>query len=338
MYSPQLLQFNEAFRELRHLLLRLGEALDQAELHKGSVFRLPRLSQSETHLPYQTLEVLTVTGSPARALAIEAYADFYAEGDESTKAVMRLPGALVITPRHLADFLALVADINRVKNTLHEIHESIYPKEPLLRHRMIRQAHPRLMINQVTRVIKLETQPLYSATFTWARKDLLRKLDKHSSAELVGQLRYFLPDQVTEDIPWETRVEQEVQQLLTLPADIDLRYRRPAKPHPMMNLLYEETRPTPRGKQRIKKIRDANIPALIIGSPHVLVGRLKDYNPAKKNAGRRKHRQTQPDPLTPMAPIFLMRKNPSVEVTNDQTAHQPSTSGQGDGDGDSLTT
>lgn len=306
MYAIALLEVGEQIQALLQSMDRLETLIRNSQIHKAVVYRLPRVSQDQTHQPYSHLEVTPLAGATAVGEALAAYRSWYAEGAASTKSVFRLPGALSLTPSDPVAFDACMEDIQAIKFRISELTGSIYPDSPAMRHKVIHEEFPRLVMLQLTRAIKRCDEPLYSCRFTWVRKSSIKRLDKQAAAAEVGQLKAILPNENTQIVPWKARVAQEQRNLLALPSQTGLRLRRPVKAHPMMNLIFEERIETPKGEKRRQKMVDANLPILIVGSPKAKIGALKDFDPDKKVASRGRT-LTADTPITPMKPIYPLR-------------------------------
>lgn len=306
VYAIALLEVGEQIQALFQSLDRLDGLIRDSQIHKAVVYHLPRITQDQTHQPYSRLEVTPLSGSAAVSEALSAYRSWYAEGAASTKSVFRLPGAIALTPADPEAFDACLGEIQAIKLRISELTAGIYPDSPAMRHKVIHEEFPRLVMLQLTRAIKRCDEPLYSCRFTWVRKSSIKRLDKRSAAAEVGQLKAVLPNENSQVVPWKARVAQEQRNLLALPAQTGLRLRRPVKAHPMMNLIFEERILTPKGEKRRQKMVDANLPILILGSPKVKIGALKDFDPDKQVSTRGRTLTTD-TPITPMKPIYPLR-------------------------------
>ena len=69
---------------------------------------------------------------------------------------------------------------------------------------------------------------------------------------------------------WSKMVDQEVYDIRRLPADAQLRIRRPVKTHPMINLLWSDREPR---KQQLK----ASLPLLVCSDKPINVSPLCNY-------------------------------------------------------------
>ena len=78
---------------------------------------------------------------------------------------------------------------------------------------------------------------------------------------------------------WSKMVDQEVYDIRRLPADAQLRIRRPVKTHPMINLLWQDREPR---KQQLK----ASLPLLLCSDTQPAVTHLGHYPPKLRQARR----------------------------------------------------
>jgi DNA replication terminus site-binding protein len=312
MYSHLIIELGELIQQLHNTITAWSETLRASTLHHARVFQLPVISQEQTHQPYPRLPVTQINGEAAFDLALQAYRNFHAEPDASTKSVFRLPGALIVTPGDSHLFAEQFQQIDAIKSRISDVAGCIYPGLPVMRHKVIHQAFPRLVMLQLTRNIKLSDQALFSCRFTWVRKSSIKCLSTREAADMVGRMKSITPQEISQEVPWEDKVASEQHNILTLPARTGLRLRRPVKPHPMINLIHMEMKETPKGERRIQKMVDANLPILIINSPGVRLGTLRDFNPDKAMASRGRT-LTSRHPVTQMTPIYPLKQDPSED-------------------------
>lgn len=109
-----------------------------------------------------------------------------------------------------------------------------------------------------------------------ADKQTINRLSREQVLEMLERSRRYIPA-LSNNEEWSKMVDQEVYDIRRLPADAELRIRRPVKTHPMINLLWLER--TPR-KQQIK----ASLPLLLCSDTPPAVTHLGNYPP---RAGRR---------------------------------------------------
>lgn len=310
MIIEHLTTFGRLMQDLEAAIDALFETLPNHALVQANLFALPRRSQSQTHDPYGPIKAYPLTGLQALERAKTDVREWYAEGEASTKAVLRLPGVLVFDCDPLVVRTALDT-VNHLKRTLHETARLIYPDDAKLRHRTLRQAHPRLVLLQLTRQLHL-FENLFSVRFTWVRKNALVKLDKLKADQLLEKTKQLQTLSPSSDIPWDQRVDLERAHLRTLPSHVKLRYRRPVKPHPMANVSFNEWKVSLKGEpRRVVKMIDANLPFIVISSKPLRVG-WKDYSPVPTTR-RRRSRLTADQPITPLAPLYILTDAPGPD-------------------------
>ena len=69
---------------------------------------------------------------------------------------------------------------------------------------------------------------------------------------------------------WNSLIDREVNDVRRVPADVELRIRRPVKTHPMINLLWSDREPR---KQQLK----ASLPLLVCSDKPINVSPLCNY-------------------------------------------------------------
>ncbi len=136
---------------------------------------------------------------------------------------------------------------------------------------------------------------LQSLGFTWADKQTINRLSREQVLEMLERSRRYIPA-LSNNEEWSKMVDQEVYDIRRLPADAELRIRRPVKTHPMINLLWLER--TPR-KQQIK----ASLPLLLCSDTPPAVTHLGNYPPKSRQA--RRDRKIGGEPIIERLHLYL---------------------------------
>ena len=107
---------------------------------------------------------------------------------------------------------------------------------------LVHTALPGVITLQVYRKLTLLAGELQSLGFTWADKQTINRLSREQVLEMLERSRRYIPA-LSNNEEWSKMVDQEVYDIRRLPADAELRIRRPVKTHPMINLLWLERTP-----------------------------------------------------------------------------------------------
>lgn len=143
---------------------------------------------------------------------------------------------------------------------------------------LVHGALPGVITLQVYRKLTLLTGELHSLGFTWADKQSISRLSREQVLEMLERSRRYVPA-LSSNEEWSKMVDQEVYDIRRLPADVQLRIRRPVKTHPMINLLWQDRAPR---KQQLK----ASLPLLLCSDTQPAVTHLGHYPPKLRQARR----------------------------------------------------
>lgn len=119
-------RFTSTCRELEQQLIVLREQLGHLRLLSGRVFTLPAIEKSKEHDPLSSIEVVQRVGHEAHQAAVAHFTRLFIQqqsGKTSTKAAVRLPGALCysVTEVQSQQTSTLLERINQLKFTLEPI-------------------------------------------------------------------------------------------------------------------------------------------------------------------------------------------------------------------------
>lgn len=261
---------------LEDALARLARLLGQLELLEAHVYPLPAVPQGEEHDPIEAIEVGYLSGEAALAAAVTAFQDHSARPGCSTKATHRLPGWLRF-PANSAPLLhPLLDEINGHKLAFKALVQAAGGRDE--KFELVHGALPGVITLQVYRKLTLLTGELHSLGFTWADKQSISRLSREQVLEMLERSRRYVPA-LSSNEEWSKMVDQEVYDIRRLPADAQLRIRRPVKTHPMINLLWLDREPR---KQQLK----ASLPLLLCSDNPPSVTHLSHYPPKLRQARR----------------------------------------------------
>ena len=261
---------------LEAALARLGQQLSRLPLQEDHVYPLPAVPQGEEHDPIAQIEVGYLSGNEALAAAIAAYQDHSARPGCSTKATHRLPGWLRFPAASASLLRPLLDEINAHKLAFKALVQQAGGRDE--KFELVHQALPGVITLQVYRKLTLLEGELHSLGFTWADKQSISRLSREQVLEMLERSRRYIPA-LSNNEEWSKMVDQEVYDIRRLPADAELRIRRPVKTHPMINLLWQDREPR---KQQLK----ASLPLLLCSDTPPSVTHLGHYPPKLRQARR----------------------------------------------------
>ncbi|MGY4027463.1 DNA replication terminus site-binding protein [Aeromonas rivuli] len=262
--------------ELETLLAELAAQLEQLPLLEAQVYPLPPVLQGKEHEPISQIAVGQLCGEAAREAAIAAYQHHGARPGCSTKSTQRLPGWLRLPARCAAQLSPLVEKINHCKQGFKTLVQQAGGRDE--KFELVHDALPGVITLQIYRQLTLLTGELHSFGFTWADKQTIRRLGREQVITMLERSRHYVP-MLSNPSQWQQMVDQEVYDIRRLPAEAELRIRRPVKTHPMVNLLWRDREPR---KQQIK----ASLPLLLCADDSPLIKPLGHYPPKLRQPRR----------------------------------------------------
>ncbi|MGO4998947.1 DNA replication terminus site-binding protein [Oceanisphaera sp. W20_SRM_FM3] len=303
MTSPDIITTFSPAARLMQVFTALEQALnalnswltEQATLGQvqARCFALPAVAMGDEHEPVSQIQVSPLLGDEALAAALRSYQQWFIQPNHSAKASFRLPGYLLL-PTHLKPQLAQhITQINHLKNQFKAEVQAAGSRDQ--KFALVHNTLPGLITLQVYRHLVLLPQAAARLGFTWANKQIIQKIDKDA---LVAQLMAarLLPPPLTDPQTWLQCVDREIYDVKRLPANTELRLRRPVKTHPMVNVRWQEEI-TPR-QQQVK----AHLPLLLCQDDPPAITELADYPPAQVRARRAASISDQP--LIPRLHIY----------------------------------
>ncbi|MFQ2298319.1 DNA replication terminus site-binding protein [Aeromonas dhakensis] len=283
----------QQMERLEEALARLADQLTQLELLEAHVYPLPAVAQGEEHEPIDTITVGYLDGEEALAATLAAYRDHSARAGCSTKATHRLPGWLRLPAASAPLLRPLIDEINECKLTFKALVQQAGSRDE--KFELVHRALPGVITLQVYRKLTLLEGDLHSLGFTWADKQSINRLSREQVLEMLERSRRYVPA-LSDNEEWSKMVDQEVYDIRRLPADAELRIRRPVKTHPMINLLWLDREPR---KQQIK----ASLPLLLCSDSPPAVTHLGHYPPKLRQA--RRDRKIGGEPVIERLHLYL---------------------------------
>ncbi|MEG0007269.1 MAG: DNA replication terminus site-binding protein [Aeromonas sp.] len=261
---------------LEDALAHLARLLAQLEPLEAHVYPLPAVPLGKEHDPIDTIEVGYLSGEAALTATLAAYQDHSARPGCSTKATHRLPGWLRFPAASAGQLAPLIEEINGHKLTFKTLVQAAGGRDE--KFELVHSALPGVITLQVYRKLTLLQGELHSLGFTWADKQSISRLTREQVLEMLEHSRRYVPA-LSDNEEWSKMVDQEVYDIRRLPADVELRIRRPVKTHPMINLLWQDREPR---KQQLK----ASLPLLLCSDTQPSVTHLGHYPPKLRQARR----------------------------------------------------
>lgn len=297
---PVAIDLQRTMEQLLAAIAELKRLISDAPLVAARVFELPLPAASNEQEPTSRIPVRTVEGQEALELALRAYDCFHAIAGQDTRSVYRLPGILCLNPASPQAILDQLGTINQLKTDFLCLVRQLPDRKT--RFEVIHRLLPMALTLQITRQIQGYAEPVKSATFTWGRKSALRCVTRDEVIELLDDMRDHQPANLDPET-WERLLDQDIDNVNSLPADVQLRYRRELKVRPLCNLLLDDGR---------KWLREANLPILLLGKGDALrLGQLVDYDPdsdAPRRGRKGDQRQTEQERILVHLPIYRVRE------------------------------
>lgn len=297
--APVAIDLQRTMEQLLGAIAKLKRLVSEAPLVAARVFELPLPVADNDEVPASVIPVRVVEGQDALVLALQAFDCFHAIAGQDTRSVYRLPGVICLNPAEPQAILDQLGAINQLKTDFLCLVRQLPDRKT--RFEVIHRLLPMALTLQITRQIQGYAEPVKSATFTWGRKSALRCVTRDEVIELLDDMRDHQPANMTPDT-WERLLDQDIDKVNSLPADVALRYRRELKVRPLCNLLLADGR---------KWLREANLPILLLGKGDALrLGQLVDYDPdsdAPRRGRKGDQRQTEQERILVHLPIYRVR-------------------------------
>ncbi|PSJ47160.1 DNA replication terminus site-binding protein [Zobellella taiwanensis] len=292
-------QLRDTLLQLENAMADLGQWLRHSagEHPDAACYLLPDTPLGQEHEPIDTIAIQgRLTGRDALEASINAYTRWHLQPDCSAKASFRLPGYICLPAGAAPELAPRIEHINRLKQSFRDQVQQLGSRDR--KFALVHDTLPGLITLQVYRKLVLLPRPAARLGFTWANKQIIRKLDK---SELVGQLTQarLTPPPLVDAQTWQQCVDREIYDVKRLPPGVELRLRRPVKTHPMVNVRWmEENQPR---QQQFK----AHLPLLLCQDSPARVTPLGDYPPARRR--QRRAAEIDGEPLIPRLHIYPYR-------------------------------
>ncbi|MGK3127820.1 DNA replication terminus site-binding protein [Pantoea sp. C8B4] len=229
---------HECVNALEQGLTTLRQQVEQQPLLIARAFSLPEIEKGHENDEIERIAVTQHLGQKARDMALAHYCRLFMQHQSeklSTKAAVRLPGAICIeadeaVSEHISQ---QVADINALKVRLEHLItvESGLPSEA--RFEFVHQHLRGLITLNAYRSVTLLHAP-DSLRFGWANKNIIKNLTREAVVEqLERSLKANRAQAPWTREQWAEKVQQELDMILSLPADAKLKIKRPVKVQPI---------------------------------------------------------------------------------------------------------
>ncbi|KJV34242.1 DNA replication terminus site-binding protein [Pantoea sp. SM3] len=229
---------HECVNALEQGLTTLRQQVEQQPLLIARAFSLPEIEKGHENDEIEHIAVTQHLGQKARDMALAHYCRLFMQHQSeklSTKAAVRLPGAICIeadeaVSEHISQ---QVADINALKLRLEHLItvESGLPSEA--RFEFVHQHLRGLITLNAYRSVTLLHAP-DSLRFGWANKNIIKNLTREAVVEqLERSLKANRAQSPWTREQWAEKVQQELDMILSLPADAKLKIKRPVKVQPI---------------------------------------------------------------------------------------------------------
>lgn len=312
-------EFANLVEKLEVATQQLREPLLEAEPVIGKVFRLPRVLPEDEEKPILFVEPEALSGDDAFRAGLAALDDWYGVPGYSTKSVHRTPGALAFHTDRTEEIVAAAELCNQIKNQIKALLPNMGNRYD--RFEMIRARFHMMVLLQLTRQLLVMPCPrdIRSVTFTWGFKTEIFKLSIDQACEILESYRNRPVETDDGETPWSERLDREINKIRSLPPGTELRHRRPLKVRPMANIRYvlTEQERLERQQARVRgervnepiKLYEAHTPFIILNPPpQMTIGDLGTFDAEeRKKRTPRRGLKTASDPITGIAPIYLVR-------------------------------
>jgi DNA replication terminus site-binding protein len=229
---------HECVNTLESGLNTLRQQVEQQPLLIARTFSLPEIEKGHENDEIERIAVTQHLGQKARDMALTHYCRLFMQNQSeklSTKSAVRLPGAICIeVDETTREQISLqVADINALKLRLEHLItvESGLPSEA--RFEFVHQHLRGLITLNAYRSVTLLHAP-DSLRFGWANKNIIKNLTREAVVEqLERSLKANRAQAPWTREQWAEKVQQELEMILSLPADAKLKIKRPVKVQPI---------------------------------------------------------------------------------------------------------
>ncbi len=277
---------------MAELTQRVTELANSTDILAGC-FSLPAVATGDEHDPVSHISVSPLEGDEAITAALNGFRQWFIQPNCSAKASFRLPGYLVLPASTQPELRALIERINNLKSQFKAQVQEAGSRDQ--KFALVHDTLPGLITLQVYRHLVLLPHAVSRLGFTWANKQIIQKIDKDALVQQLTDAR-LSPPPLTDPQTWLQCVDREIYDVKRLPANVELRLRRPVKTHPMVNVRWQEEL-TPR-QQQVK----AHLPLLLCQDELPAITPLGNYPPEKVR--KRRAAAITDEPLIPRLHIY----------------------------------
>lgn len=275
------------FSELEQQIAAMRDYFSALPLLAARLYILPPVEKGKEHDPIYQIHPEPCGGEQARSYGLAHFQHLFihhSSGNISSKAAIRLPGALCFAVSHeeYRQARILIDRINGLKQALEQIITRESGLAPTQRFEFVHRHLPGLLTLGAYRSLTLLTEPT-TVRFGWANKHFIKQLARD---ELLAKLEKSLNAErgipPADKAAWTARVTQEINDVQRLPENALLKIKRPVKVQPIARVWYQEAQ---------KQVQHpCPSPLLILCRPSAaapVIGTLGDYD---ARAIRHKHK------------------------------------------------
>lgn len=314
-------EINERIEALEGVCADLVSDLRQCDVEQAKVAVVPRPKIDEEDAEPDRIEPEHFSGAEAFDRALFALTDWYGDGQHSTKAVARTPGAIVVRCDETKEAMIQrrVAQANALKDQVKERIPKLGNRND--RFELLHSHHHMLVTLQLTRhyTVLPPTPVIQSLSFTWGVKTEIKSVTVEEVCKRIEAMAQDAPPETMDRAQWEWNISKELNRVKSLPASTELRQRRELVVRPMVNIrrhLSAAERDARRERWEKEKkfdqpvtLREAHTPLIVLNpSLPVKIGQLGvyDVNERKKRAKRR-GRKTTDEPISWLLPVYPVK-------------------------------
>ncbi|WP_166256218.1 DNA replication terminus site-binding protein [Marinobacter salicampi] len=311
-------EINERIEALEGVCADLISDLRQCDVAQAKVAVVPRPKIGEDEAEPDRIEPEHFSGTKAFERALFALTDWYGDGQHSTKAVARTPGAIVLRcDETKADLIQRrVAQANALKDQVKERIPKLGNRND--RFELLHSHHRMLVTLQLIRqyTVLPSTPVIQSLSFTWGVKTEIKTVTVEEVCKRIETMANDAPPEAMDRAQWEWNIAKELNRVKSLPASTELRHRRELVVRPMVNIrrhLSAAEREARRERWEKEKkfdqpvtLREAHTPLIVLNpAMPVKIGQLGIYDAdERKKRAKRGGRKTSDEPISWLLPVF----------------------------------
>jgi DNA replication terminus site-binding protein len=301
-------RLTSTFRDLERAQQLFREQLEGYRLLAGRVFQLPDVRKGDEHDPLDQIEVKQRIGAEAHEAAVRHFTRLFIQQQSekiSSKAAVRLPGAVcyAVSQEQHQRTSRLIEQINRLKLALEKIISVDSGLASVQRFEWVHHHIPGLITLNAYRAITQVDNPS-TLRFGWANKQIIKNLSRHEVMVMLEnslKANRAVPPFTREQ--WAAQIERELNSVSMLPANAQLKIKRPVKVQPVARVWYQD---------RQKQVQHACPSPLVVlcqrdgGEAPPEIGELLNYD-AQKIRHRYKPEAQPLELLIPRLHLYCQR-------------------------------